>query len=524
LQLLKHQFNNRFIRELPGDPSAENRPRQVLGAAWSAVKPTAVAAPVLLGWSAAMATELGIERPQSADDEWLLALAGNRQIEGMDYYAMAYAGHQFGNWAGQLGDGRAIGLGERLGSTGQSWEMQLKGAGPTPYSRTADGRAVLRSSLREFICSEAMHYLGVLTTRALSLVGSGESVVRDMFYDGHPEPEPGAIACRVAPSFIRFGNFQWPYAQQNTELLRHLVDFTIRHHYLEFDLADPNVYAEWFGEVCARTARMIVHWQAIGFVHGVMNTDNMSIHGLTIDYGPYGWLEPFDPTWTPNTTDAEGRRYAYGKQPEIGQWNCARLGDALSPLVTEIDTLTAGLDRYRDTFEQEYAERFASKLGLSQTEPLQSLLPPLFKLMQRAETDFCILFRRLAWVVEQRSETNLLEPLVPAFYDEEAITPELQNDWNSWLKDWLAVVDGEGRETIEIRRSMDAVNPKYVPRNYLAQQAIDAATAGDVSELEQLQTVLKQPYAEQPEYESYAGRRPEWARHKAGCSALSCSS
>src|SRR4051812_20124068 len=222
--------------------------------------------------------------------------AGNTMLDGMEPYAANYGGHQFGQWAGQLGDGRAISLGEILTPAGQRWELQLKGAGKTPYSRTADGRAVLRSSIREFLCSEAMHHLGVPTTRALSLVATGEPVMRDMFYDGRAKPEPGAIVCRVAPSFIRFGNFELPASRRDVPLLEQLVAFTIDRDFSELlsedrTARDPEVRAEWFGQVCERTARMVADWMRVGFVHGVMNSDNMSILGLTIDYGPYGWID-----------------------------------------------------------------------------------------------------------------------------------------------------------------------------------------------------------------------------------------
>ncbi|MBG3852707.1 YdiU family protein, partial [Xanthomonas hortorum pv. carotae] len=231
---------------------------------------------------------------------------------GMQPWAVNYGGHQFGHWAGQLGDGRAISLGEAIGVDGGRYELQLKGAGPTPYSRGADGRAVLRSSIREFLCSEAMHHLGVPTTRALSLVTTGDAVVRDMFYDGRPQREPGAIVCRVAPSFIRFGNFELPSARGDSALLRQWADFTIARDFPELKGAGENLYAAWFAQVCERTAVMVAHWMRVGFVHGVMNTDNMSILGLTIDYGPYGWVDDYDPDWTPNTTDAQGRRYRFG--------------------------------------------------------------------------------------------------------------------------------------------------------------------------------------------------------------------
>ena len=269
----------------------------------------------------------------------------------MQPYAANYGGHQFGHWAGQLGDGRAITLGETINAAGERWELQLKGAGPTPYSRSADGRAVLRSSIREFLCSEAMHHLGVPTTRALSLVATGEAVVRDMFYDGHPKPEPGAIVCRVAPSFIRFGNFELPASRGDNALLRQLADFCIRRDFPELRGRRRAALRRVVRRRSASAPRvMVAHWMRVGFVHGVMNTDNMSILGLTIDYGPYGWVDNYDLDWTPNTTDAHGRRYRFGWQPKIAHWNLARLAQALSPLFTSVEPLQAGLQRYVDTY------------------------------------------------------------------------------------------------------------------------------------------------------------------------------
>jgi len=303
------RFDNSFVRELPADSETGPRRRQVHRALYSRVDPTPVAEPRLIAWSPEVAALLGIDAAEVESPAFAKVFGGNALVDGMQPYAANYGGHQFGQWAGQLGDGRAITLGEIINAAGQRWELQLKGAGPTPYSRTADGRAVLRSSIREFLCSEAMHHLGVPTTRALSLVATGEPVVRDMFYDGNPRSEPGAIVCRVAPSFIRFGNFELPTSREDVDLLNRLVDFTIRRDFPELiaaggDQAGPvseQVRAEWFAQVCERTASMVAHWMRVGFVHGVMNTDNMSILGLTIDYGPYGWIDDFDPGWTPNT-------------------------------------------------------------------------------------------------------------------------------------------------------------------------------------------------------------------------------
>ncbi|MGZ4998128.1 MAG: protein adenylyltransferase SelO family protein, partial [Methylobacter sp.] len=276
-------FDNRFIRELPADPQTANTRRQVFGSCYSRVTPVQVAKPQLVAYSREVAELLGLSPEDCESDDFTQVFVGNRQLPGMFPYATCYGGHQFGVWAGQLGDGRAINLGEAVNSRGEHWTLQLKGAGETPYSRTADGLAVLRSSVREFLCSEAMYHLGVPTTRALSLMLTGEEVIRDMFYNGNPRPEPGAVVCRVAPSFTRFGSFQIFAARGEIDLLKKLVDFTIRTDFPHLGEPSLDVYLKWFEEVCRRTADMIVHWQRVGFVHGVMNTDNMSILGLTID-------------------------------------------------------------------------------------------------------------------------------------------------------------------------------------------------------------------------------------------------
>src|SRR5439155_11350344 len=379
-------FENSFVRDLPADPVLLNVPRQVSGAAYTLVEPTPVAAPKLLAWSDALGEFLGLSRPSAQAVE---ALAGNRVLPGMQPYAARYGGHQFGHWAGQLGDGRAITLAEIIAADGSRQELQLKGAGLTPYSRTADGRAVLRSSLREFMCSEAMFHLGVPTTRALSLVATGEPVIRDMFYDGHPREEPGAVVCRVAPSFVRLGNFQILAASDEKDALKRLADYVIREHF-------PGLsYASWYHEVCRRTALLMVDWMRLGFVHGVMNTDNLSILGVTIDYGPYGWLEGYDPMWTPNTTDAQGRRYCYGNQPGIAQWNLARLAEALLPLV-EREKLEEGLTLYADTFNEAWRRAMADKLGLTEVD--EAIADELLEALSETETDFTLFFRKLAAV------------------------------------------------------------------------------------------------------------------------------
>jgi len=520
------RFDNRFVRELPADPDPEIWPRQVLGAMYSRVDPTPVATSRLIAHSPEVASLLEIAPDTIATARFAQVFAGNALLEGMEPYAANYGGHQFGHWAGQLGDGRAITLGETINSAGERWELQLKGAGLTPYSRNADGRAVLRSSIREFLCSEAMHHLGVPTTRALSLVATGDPVVRDMFYDGNPRIEPGAIVCRVAPSFIRFGNFELPASRGDMALLERLVDFTIRRDFPELVPAsgrsdDEEVRAEWFGHVCERTARMIAGWMRVGFVHGVMNTDNMSILGLTIDYGPYGWIDSFDPDWTPNTTDAQGRRYRFGQQPQVAYWNLNRLASALVPLFPSHDALHAGLERYAATFAAATRADIAGKLGLREcTDGDVELMQRLHGLLASAEVDMTLFFRRLADVALERPA---LGPLRDAFYDPDKMA-RAEPEFLAWLTQYAARARADAAAGIERRARMNSVNPHYVLRNYLAQQAIDRAEQGDEAGILELLEVCRRPYDDQPGAEQYAGRRPDWARDRAGCSMLSCSS
>ena len=514
-------FDNRLLAELPGDPEDSPRTRQVHGALYSRVQTTPVSAPRLLAWSPEVAAAIGLSAAQVESADFAEVFAGNRLWPGMQPWASNYGGHQFGHWAGQLGDGRAISLGEVIGADGGRHELQLKGAGPTPYSRHADGRAVLRSSLREFVCSEAMHHLGVPTTRALSLIGSGDEVVRDMFYDGHPQAEPGAIVCRVAPSFLRFGHFELPAARKDPELLTRLVDFTISRDYPEMTGSPDQRRADWFIQICERTARLIAQWMRVGFVHGVMNTDNLSILGLTIDYGPYGWLEPYDPDWTPNTTDFQGRRYAFGRQPEIGQWNLSALAGALVSLFPDQAPLHQGLQRYAEVFGAEHARLTAARFGWTQLD--QDDLPlvrEFHALMFDHEIDLTLAFRHLADLDLAAPE---LQTLAPAFYQPDRVAAEAGR-WNQWLGGYARRSLADHRPAIARVAAMNAINPLYVPRNYLAQLAIDAAENGDLSVLHEWMDSLRQPYTLQPGREHHAARRPEWARSRAGCSMLSCSS
>ena len=526
--LVRLQFDNSFVRELPADPDRSNRVRQVENACYSLVAPTQVAQPQTISCAYEVAELLNLSSAACETELFAQIFSGNQLLSGMEPFAMCYGGHQFGHWAGQLGDGRAINLGEVLNQRGERWALQLKGAGSTPYSRSGDGLAVLRSSVREYLCSEAMHHLGVPTTRALSLILTGEQVTRDMFYDGHPQLEPGAVVCRVAPSFLRFGNFQVHSWRNETDILRQLVNYCIRTDFPHLGDPSPEIYPQWFAEICRTTAELMVHWMRVGFVHGVMNTDNMSILGLTIDYGPYGWLENYDPRWTPNTTDAQGRRYCFGQQPQVALWNLAQLANAIYPLTGQVEPLQQGLQLYEDSYLQSWRQMMADKLGLGNFDPVTDadLIKELEQVLMLVETDMTIFYRQLAtldaWI--DADDEDLLQPFHSAYYQPAELTAENVARIAHWLRTYLVRARREGLSDSERATRMNGVNPKYVLRNYLAQLAIDKSEQGDHSMVNELLDVLRQPYAEQPGKEPFAEKRPEWARNRAGCSMLSCSS
>jgi uncharacterized protein YdiU (UPF0061 family) len=466
-----------------------------------------------------MQQELGFSDEDIQSKEFLLYVTGNANIENSKPFAMCYAGHQFGNWAGQLGDGRAINLGEI-----KNWALQLKGAGPTPYSRTADGLAVLRSSIREYLCSEAMHHLGVPSTRTLSLSLTGDQVLRDVLYDGNPAYEKGAIVSRVAKSFLRFGNFELFAARNDLKNLKILADYTIKSHFSHLGNPCKEVYLKFFQEITNKTLEMIIHWQRVGFVHGVMNTDNMSILGLTIDYGPYGWLEGFDLGWTPNTTDKQHKRYRYGNQPTIGLWNLYQLANALYPLIDETAPLEEILEGYKSNFEKKSQDMMRAKLGLILAKETDiNLIQSLEDNLQAIETDMTIFFRLLSSFKKEQPEKGI-ELIQNAFYTPEKLVGKVLTDWKYWFASYAKRLEKETISYEERDQHMKTTNPKYVLRNYMAQLAIDNANKGDFLLLEELHQLLKKPYEEQPKFEHWFAKRPEWARHKVGCSMLSCSS
>lgn len=518
LRMNVFNIDNSFTRELPADPVKDNYIRQVPKACFSFVNPTPCSHPVLLHVSKNLMAILGLAQKDVDDPEFLRLMSGNAIHPDSQPYAMCYGGHQFGHWAGQLGDGRAINIMETL-QNGQRWTYQLKGAGKTPYSRSADGLAVLRSSVREYLCSEAMHFLGVPTTRALSLVTTGDKVLRDIMYDGNAAYENGAIVCRVAPTFLRFGNYQILAAQGDMETLKKLVDYTISYFFTDLQGEGTDLYLEWFRQVALSTMDLMTEWERVGFVHGVMNTDNMSVLGLTIDYGPYGWLENYDPDWTPNTTDAQGRRYRFGNQAQIGLWNLVQLANAVYPLFGQTQPLEKILEDTRDHYVRSYRKMMFKKLGLSDHNPrIWPVVEELKKLLQDSDMDMTLFFRQLSRFDGQNDQ--FLNVLKSCSYSRNF--DNFTTRWNEWLTYYTDLWPLYGLDNrTEI---MNATNPKYVLRNYMAQMAIDKADKGDNSLIDELYTCLKNPYDEQPEYETWFALRPDWAMDKVGCSMLSCSS
>ena len=424
----------------------------------------------------------------------LEVMVGNRVPTGAEPMAAVYSGHQFGVWAGQLGDGRAHLLGGVRTGEGLV-ELQLKGAGPTPYSRMGDGRAVLRSSIREFLCSEAMHGLGIPTTRALSVVGSDQPVIRETV-------ETAAVVLRMAPSFVRFGSFEHWSSRNRFDELKGLADYVIDAFYPQVrDAALGNPYQGLLAAVTERTARLMAQWQAVGFCHGVMNTDNMSILGLTLDYGPFGFLDGFDANHICNHTDQQGR-YSYANQPAVARWNLYCLAEALMPLIDDVDSAEAALEPYGKVFGDALDGALHAKLGLVERRADdQALIDGLFSTMQASRVDFTSLFRRLADV--DRDDVATGRAARDLFVDREP--------FDRWVVDYRARLGQEAREPDRRRVEMRSVNPKYVLRNHLAEAAIVAARAKDYSEVDRLATVLGRPFDEQPGFDRYADLPPAWA-------------
>ena len=468
---------------------------------YTELRPTPLPSPHWVGTSHSVAQLLGLPEGWHQSEEALQALTGNQVLAGSTPLASVYSGHQFGVWAGQLGDGRAILLGELAGGH----EIQLKGAGRTPYSRMGDGRAVLRSSIREFLCSEAMHGLGIPTSRALCITGSPGLVRRE-------ELETAAVVTRVAPSFVRFGHFEHFAANDQEEQLRTLADYVIDRYYPECrspEATSPwggNPYAALLHSVSERTAQLMAQWQAVGFCHGVMNTDNMSILGLTLDYGPFQFLDAFVPGHICNHSDHHGR-YAYNRQPNIAYWNLFCLAQALLPLIEDQDTALAALESYKTVFPDAFMAQMHKKLGLTQAqESSEALVEPLLQLLAQNAVDYTIFWRRLSHAVAQ----GQFEPVRDLFADRAA--------FDAWLLSYSELLALEDKALAA--DLMLNSNPKFVLRNHLGEQAIRAAKGGDFSELATLQRLLERPFDEHPGHEAYADFPPDWA----SSISISCSS
>lgn len=470
-----------------------------LAAAQAPATPAAaLPTPALLALSEPAAALLGLDAAMLRAAPALDWLSGNTVPIGAAPIATAYAGHQFGQWAGRLGDGRALLLGQLNG-----WQVQLKGAGPTPYSRGGDGRAVLRSSVREYLCSEAMHGLGIPTTRALALVGSPLTVRRETW-------ETTAVVTRLAPSFIRFGHFEWLAHLDDAAGLRALAEHVIAAHYP----AHGGDITGWLTDVVQRTARLMAAWQAVGFCHGVMNTDNFSILGLTLDYGPFGFMDGFDAHHICNHTD-QGGRYAYAQQPQVGQWNCAQLLNSCLLLLdansaAAVEKGTAILDTYGPAYAAESQRLWRAKLGLQDArDDDPTLINRWLTLLHRTHADFTLSFRRLGGLrsTTQAPDAGRDHQADPLAFDQ-------------WVADYRARLNSEQSNDDARQQAMDAVNPLYVLRNHLAQQAITQAQAGDASGIDALRRVLAQPFSEQAGAETYATEPPAHLRHL----EVSCSS
>ena len=470
---------------------------------YTPMAPDELPAPYWVGRSRDVADLLGLDEAWLASRAALKVFAGNRSLPGSAPLASVYSGHQFGHWAGQLGDGRAVLLGEIITPGGQGLELQLKGSGPTPYSRMGDGRAVLRSSIREFLCSEAMHGLGIPTSRALCIVGSDAPVYRE-------ETETAAVVTRVAPSFIRFGHFEHFSARNQLGELRRLADFVIDHFYPACrEPAGPNgnPYAALLEAVSARTAALVAQWQAVGFCHGVMNTDNMSILGLTLDYGPFQFLDAYDPGHICNHSDPQGR-YAYNRQPDIAYWNLFCLAQALLPLIGEPDRAMAALQPFRSTFAQAWEARMRAKLGLTDAprESDRALVDSLLGLLARDRVDYTIFWRRLS----TRMADGAGESLEDLFIDRAAIA--------AWLLRYQERIQTIARR--DMAHLMLKSNPRYVLRNHLGEEAIRAAKMKDFSAVARLLGVLERPFDDHPGQDALAGFPPDWA----STLSISCSS
>ncbi|MDR6404876.1 MULTISPECIES: YdiU family protein [Chryseobacterium] len=504
-----------FIKIFPGDFSGNPMQRNTPKVLFATIDPVGFDHPKLIAFNETLSGEIGLGKFEEKDLDFLV---GNNLPENIKTYSTAYAGHQFGNWAGQLGDGRAILAGEITNNSGQKTEIQWKGAGATPYSRHADGRAVLRSSVREYMMSEAMFHLNIPTTRALSLAFTGEDVVRDMMYNGNPQNEQGAVVVRTADSFLRFGHFELMSAQGEYKTLQDLADFTIKNYFKEITSEGVQKYKDFFENVSRRTADLMVEWYRVGFVHGVMNTDNMSILGLTIDYGPYSMMDEYNLNFTPNTTDLPGRRYVFGKQGQISQWNLWQLANALHPLIQDEKFLEDVLNDYGSYFWESHDKMLCKKFGFDRLlKSDEQFFTNWQGLMQELQLDYALFFNQLGKYDDQADLKTQFENVSYTFLDDEK---------SSKLEDFMTNYQLRLKENeISREQSLDLMkktNPRFILRNYLLFQCIEEINDGKTEMLEKLTKALENPYEEI--YPEFSVKRPSNYDDISGCSMLSCSS
>jgi uncharacterized protein YdiU (UPF0061 family) len=468
---------------------------------YARVTPVGLKNPYLVAFNPDAAALLDLDPAEAERTEFAGCFGGHYLLPGGDPLAMIYAGHQFGAFVSRLGDGRAILLGEARNSRGEKWDLHLKGAGQTPFSRDDDGRAVLRSCIREYLCSEAMHGLGIPTTRALCVVGSDEEVLRE-------QVETGAMLLRLAPSHVRFGHFEYFYWRRQFEHIKTLADYVLVQLFPDL-IGQPEPYSRLYHEVAVRTARLIAQWQAVGFAHGVMNSDNMSVLGITIDYGPFGFLDAYHPAFICNQSDHHGR-YSFQNQPDIGYFNLRCLAQGLTPLVSD-GAIRAALDAYEQVFAEQYGALMRAKFGLAQVRADDdTLVRDFLELMRGSCADYTNGFRALCDFKRTPEAPN--EILRDQFVDRDA--------FDRWAMRYKARLAAENSQDLERAARMRRANPKYVLRNYLAHDAIQMAKNKDFSEIERLRLLLRDPFAEQPEMSRYAAPPPDWAKQI----TVSCSS
>ncbi|ESO91618.1 hypothetical protein LOTGIDRAFT_122035 [Lottia gigantea] len=514
--LTKWPFPNSKLlyNTFPIDPEERNFVRRVSGAIFSKVNPEPLKTPVkLVAFSADVLNSiLDLNSNVTTEKSFTDLVAGSLIVKGSVPLSHRYGGHQFGYWAEQLGDGRAVMLGEYVNTKGQRWELQLKGSGKTPYSRRGDGRAVLRSSIREFLCSEAMYYLGIPTSRAAGIVVSQDEVVRDQFYDGHPQIEQAAVVLRLAPSWFRFGSLEILEKSGEMDLLKKLVDFIIQEHFHSIVSQSDEKYTEFFWNVVTETASLVAQWQSVGFAHGVCNTDNFSLLSITIDYGPFGFLEEYKPSFVPNTSDDEGR-YCYEKQPDVAIFNLEKLQTALRPLLKEEkqNSLSEIMKQFSVIYKIKFMEIFRRKLGLQKNlgEEDEQLVAMFLKMMEDKKSDFTITFRNLGEITLAALTRNKIPK---KFWSLKKLQ---KHKWfENWIKTYVERFAFEEISDFQRRKIMSETNPKYILRNWMAQQAIEGAENGDFSEVKKLLRVLSRPFVTQLEAElsHYSSKPPSWSK------------